>query len=726
MNWRRPQLTANLESNVPGLYVVGDLAGAPVVKLAMEQGHRVARDLLKRPAAPPGMLDVLVIGAGAAGLNAALTLHAAGRRVVVCEKTASPGATFADFPDGKWIYAEPAGHANVGPLWLEESTKEDLLAHWNQQVRDARLDVRLHHAVNALAREAGGFLVKTAGGPEFRAQFVILAAGQRGEPRRLGVPGENRSHVMHRLYHPGKFQNQDLVVVGGGNSAVEAAVTLAGRNHVTLVHRGADFSRAFALNRQALAASNVRTLTGATVAEFGDKTCRVGGETLACDAAFVLIGADLPGSFLQSLGIRLENEWTGHWWFSLLLALATLFGLSLFAGTNPTGLAVAGAALLGLGLSAWRGSRFSALAIAFLISYTIYGVKFGPEFWPFRGWGYQALSVLGRPFSFWYTVLYTALMTVFGLQAAKRWGFDRGDRFQLWRYACLIGFQWVFFFLIPEFLFQWAVKYEWVGSQLASDPNFAGNAWRSYGLVYAWPLFFYTFFGGPHQVWIVWGAFLSFVLIPVLVLFHGKRYCSWICGCGGLAETFGDRWRHLAPKGHAALAWEKMNGVVLTLAVLVTLLVLGQDVWAVLRKPAAAGIEWYRVIVDCWLVGIVPVALYPFLGGKVWCRYWCPLAKMMELWSRVFTRFRASHFAIVASDKCITCGECTRHCQVGIDVMNFAMKQRELNNANSSCIGCGICVTVCPMDVLSFAPRAGTQLIPVASIKPAGIPGPGA
>jgi polyferredoxin len=305
-------------------------------------------------------------------------------------------------------------------------------------------------------------------------------------------------------------------------------------------------------------------------------------------------------------------------------------------------------------------------------------------------------------------------MTIFGWQAMKRWGWDRQDRFQIYRYASLIGFQWSFFFLIPEFLFGWAVKYQWVGESLARDPNFAQNAWRSYGLVYAWPLFFYTFFSNPHDVWIVWGVLLSFVILPVLVLLHGKRYCSWICGCGGLAETLGDRWRHLAPKGEQALRWERMNAWVLGLAVLVTFLMLGQDTVRAFREPAGWGIKYYRLVVDTWLVGILPVALYPFLGGKVWCRYWCPLAKLMELWAAWYTRLRWHRFAIRANDKCIACGECTRNCQVGIDVMNYALTQKELNNANSSCIGCGICITVCPMEVLEFGKiESAPQLIQI-------------
>ena len=253
-----------------------------------------------------------------------------------------------------------------------------------------------------------------------------------------------------------------------------------------------------------------------------------------------------------------------------------------------------------------------------------------------------------------------------------------------------------------------------MGEALAKDPNFANAAWRSYGIIYAWPLFFYTFFGSPNQVWIVWGAILSFVLIPVLVLFHGKRYCSWICGCGGLAETLGDRWRHLAPKGKTSIHWEQMGTVVFLAAAAITVLTVASDLITMVRRPAGVALEWYRLVADLWLVGILPVTLYPFFGGKVWCRFWCPLARMMQIFSAIFTRFAVSRFAIQSNEKCIACGECTRNCQVGIDVMNFALKQEPLTNGNSSCIGCGICVTVCPMDVLSFASVQSANLVQIA------------
>jgi len=133
----------------------------------------------------------------------------------------------------------------------------------------------------------------------------------------------------------------------------------------------------------------------------------------------------------------------------------------------------------------------------------------------------------------------------------------------------------------------------------------------------------------------------------------------------------------------------------------------------ILGKPSQAGLKYYHLFADVWLVGIIPVTLYPFFGGKVWCRYWCPLAKLMQIFSAAFTRFRVSRFSIYSNEKCIACMECTRNCQVGIDVMNYALKQEPITNANSSCIGCGICVTVCPMGVVSFQSAPAPHLVQI-------------
>lgn len=732
---RRPIIGKGNESSVKGLYIIGDLAGAPVIKLAMAQGVEVIDyiaslpEMKARTISDAALVDILVVGAGAAGLNAALAAQDKGFSCLILEKEKIAN-TIENFPEGKWIYAEPDSKPPKGKLWLDGTQKEDLIARWYSIIETNNLDVHTEEPLVSLERlENGTFLARTDKG-EYRARKVVLATGQRGNPRKLGAPGEDQEHIYHRLYSPRKYHDEEILVVGGGNSAVEAALTLSERNKVVISYRGREFSRLFKDNTrkvdEAIAAKRIEVLFNSRVEEFGRGEATLvierGGHretrTLRTDHVFVLIGADVPVRFLKSIGIRVENDWSGVPLRAVALTLGALAGLW-FLGGSPSafghdlsfvpgwlGGLSALACLSSLVATGIKGDRWSWLGLSFFVWYSVYGIKYGKgeEFWPYRGWGYHALSFLDRPWSFWYTVIYTTLMTFFGIQALKRWGLDRKDKFQIWRYVSLLSFQWIFFFIIPEFLFNWAVKYQWVGERLANDPQFADQAWRSYGLIYAWPLFFYTFFYDPHKIWVIWGIALTFVVIPVFVLFHGKRYCSWICGCGGLAETFGDRWRHLAPKGRASIRWEWMNLAILIFASIVTILVLGKDSYELLIKPAEWGIYGYRVLADVWLVGILPVTLYPFLGGKVWCRYWCPLAKLMHLESWAFTRLRFSRFRIVANDKCIACNECSRNCQVGIDVMQYALKQEPLDNATSSCIGCGICVSVCPMDTLSFGP----------------------
>lgn len=723
---RRPELGRGNESSVKGLYVVGDLAGAPVIKLAMAQGAEVIETIaalpdMTQPNSDPDILDVLVVGAGASGLNAALAAKERGFSCVVLEKGAIAN-TIENFPENKWVYAEPDQTPPKGKLWLDGARKEELVERWSQIVEENELEVRVEEPLLELERNSDElFRAKTAKS-EIRARKIVLATGQRGNPRKLGVAGEELEWVYHRLYSPRKYENEEILVVGGGNSAIEAALTLSEKNKVRLSYRKAEFSRIFKDNREqlerAVAEGRIELLMNTNVKSFGDHRATIASPDseveVRADHAFVLIGAELPVPFLKKLGIRLENEWSGVPWRAALLTLTSFLGMWLFGRQLvDSGAAQLAGAVVGFGslaaliVTGTRGDRWAWLGLSFFVWYSIYGIKFekGGEFWPYRGWGYAALSFFDRPWSFWYTVIYTALMTVFGVRALKRWGLEKRDKFQIWRYASLISFQWIFFFLVPEFLFQWAVEYRWVGESLASNPQFADQGWRSYGLVYAWPLFFYSFFYDPHQIWIIWGVALTFVVIPIFVLFQGKRYCSWICGCGGLAETFGDQWRHLAPKGKTSIRWEWMSHVVLWLAVGVTGAMLLKDTINLFRGPADFGIQFYRVVADVWLVGILPVTLYPFLGGKVWCRYWCPLAKLMGLMSKFYAKVGLSRFAIEANDKCIGCYECSRNCQVGIPVMQYALKQERLDNETSSCIGCGICVTACPMDTLSFGKK---------------------
>ncbi len=723
---QRPLIKKNYESNVPGLYIIGDLAGAPVIKYAMEQGYNVIehiKSLSDYKSNNSDIYDILVVGSGAAGLNAALSAQDKGLRCVVLEKNKIAN-TIENFPEGKWVYAEPEDIPPRGKLWLDGASREDLIQRWHQIIKDNNLDVRINEPLISLEKKKDHFIIHSNKG-QYLAKRVILATGQRGNPRRLGVAGEDSMHIYHSLYNASKFHDRNILIIGGGNTAVESAISLCERNHVILTYRGSQFSRIFKDNKklldEKLSQGKISLYLETEVLEFKENNAILTSKTksdtinISYDLAYILIGNEIPRDFLKSLGIQMETEWYGKPLNAVLLVILSLFGLWVYGSNgdilgypikqipSEIGIGLSTISISLLVLFGIKKDRYAWLGIMFLICYTIYGVKtgHGSEFWPFKNWGYHWLSFFERPWSFWYTVLYTLIMTIFGFQAMKRWGFDKKDWFQIWRYISLLAFQWMFFFIIPEFLFQWAVKYQWIGTALSSDPNFTEQAWRTYGIIYAWPLFFYTFFYNPHTIWIVWGLFLSFIIIPLLTIWHGKRYCSWICGCGGLAETLGDRWRHLAPKGKSAVKLEWMNMIIFIFAVTVTVIMLLKDIIG-LFDVSEVSISIYRVLVDIWLVGILPVTLYPFLGGKIWCRYWCPLAKFMHITSKLFTKIGVGKFAIKSNHKCIGCNECSRNCQVGIDVMNFALNQETLDNTNSSCIGCGICISACPMDVLSF------------------------
>jgi len=867
---QRPLLAKHNESSVEGLFLIGDLAGTPVIKIAMEQAVRVidhiaslsdakgagpTRASLQRLCrscfrdSPPGsqacehcrtplplrdmpeVLDVLIVGAGAAGLTAALQCKERGLSCLVVEK-GRIGETIESFPEGKWIYAEPTDRPAKGRLWFDGAPKEDLLARWRQAVADEGIAVEVNQTLTGVHKMAGAFKVVTligAEGPEvaYKARRVVIATGRRGHHRLLGIEGESQQRVYHHLYSPRQYVGEDILVVGGGNSAVEAAFVLCERNRVTLSYRGDQFARIFAENRHKVDAAirdgKIKVLWNSTVSRFDEDSAvlnvvRPGeaGEAEEVvqhfDHAFVLIGAELPTAFLKSLGVRLENEWQGKPGLALgltamafvLLWLLAAFGLRDCAASVrlPLGLG----ALLGpaIGL-AWRGrfraDRYAWLGLSFIVCMTVYGIAKSLE--PYKAlFGVDPGGTIGFTFfgsfrsgAFLYTVAYCVVMTVFGAIAMKRWGFDHKDKSQIARYCCLIGCQWVFFFIVPELGYRCIVRgtpsdgstylavketiqgptaryafrqgaqacegglpgivrmlypekndtdvtaeaerlasgfeqegtlamdavppqivmaalvvdWGWDGPRARQAEKLAEQSGRAYGLLYAWPLSTGTFYGNPPLFWAIWGVLLSFVVLPIFVLFHGKRYCSWICGCGGLAETLGDRWRHLAPKGPAALRHERVGGWLLGLAVAVLLITLSIDTWKLISLPTWAAERaraWHSLLLDVWAAGILPVTLYPFLGGKVWCRFWCPLAKMMELTSRLFTKLGVSRFRIDADDRCIACGECTRYCQVGIPVMQYALKRQTLDNATSSCIGCGICVTVCPMDTLSLGGKA--------------------
>ena len=199
---------------------------------------------------------------------------------------------------------------------------------------------------------------------------------------------------------------------------------------------------------------------------------------------------------------------------------------------------------------------------------------------------------------------------------------------------------------------------------------------------------------------VFWGAAMIFLATPLLTFFFGKRwYCSWVCGCGGLAETAGDPFRHLSDKSLEAWQVERwMVHSVLVFVVVVTavLWINSATEGAVLGGLSQAFSSWYGFAIGLVFSGVVGVGFYPIMGSRVWCRFGCPMAAILGIQQKFFSRFRIT----TNGGQCISCGNCSTYCEMGIDVRWYA--QRGQNVIRASCVGCGVCASVCPRGVLKL------------------------
>ncbi len=595
--------------------------------------------------------DVVVCGAGAAGLAAALEGKRQGVATIVLEK-GKVANTVVDFPALKKIYAQPQELSIDSPLWIEDCSKEELLEHWQELIEKEQLDIRTGKELIGISDlKGGGFSVRNIDSSVYSCRAVVLAVGRRGNPRKLGVPGEDLSHVHHLLLDPRGYQDKKVLVVGGGNSAVEAANALEGNGaHVTVSNRRDGFYRASQEN-QAQIKRNIdsrklvvhynSTIPRLTPTEATIKSAKAESKE-PFDNVFVLIGAEPPLKLLDKLNVAIEMTWGPSRFGLLLISILGVWMMYAFSKWSDG--------------SSLREFPFGLLGKSWevLPSWINPGVAKG--------------------------LIYTLLVIGFGIPALGRWRKKTyGGSYQTWRFISIFASQGFFLFIFPEFILK------------SFDPV---NYWRMYGILMPFPLLYEIFFYHPTVVWIVICALIAFVGLPILVRFHGKRLCSWVCGCGCLAETLGDGFRQCAPKGEASCKIEApIMRIILAWAVVSTFLYL------VLQGGSGNQpfyVKTYIYIVDFWLASVIGVSLYFFFGARIWCRYFCPLAHYMRLLSAWFGGFR-----VKPSDRCIACGECTRYCQMGIDVMKFALQRVPVDNRNSSCIGCDICVSSCPMGNLT-------------------------
>ena len=312
-----PVLKPNFESNVPGIFVAGELGGMGLIKNALTQGRQamecIARDLVRSP----GALDVLIIGAGPAGLAASLAAKSLGLTYQTVDQEALGGAVF-QYPRGKLVMTAPVELPIIGKVHFRNTSKEDLLKFWTEACQGNGLKIGYKERVEAIEPRDGIFSVRTSV-REYRTARVLLAIGRRGTPRKLGVPGEELSKVVYRLIDPEQYQGRRVLVVGGGDSALEAAASVAeqGAKAVTLSYRGEAFQRAKPRNRQrveeARAGGLIEVLMNSGIQHIRPEAVLIKQaekvRAIANDAVIVSAGGVLPNDFLRSIGIEVETKY---------------------------------------------------------------------------------------------------------------------------------------------------------------------------------------------------------------------------------------------------------------------------------------------------------------------------------------------------------------------------------------------------------------------------------
>lgn len=296
----------------------------------------------------------------------------------------------------------------------------------------------------------------------------------------------------------------------------------------------------------------------------------------------------------------------------------------------------------------------------------------------------------GRPSDQWflYGFSYTALVLIMGIRFMYKY---RRNAYQRWRTISVMFFQLIFSFLIPAWM------------MAMNQPE--------YYFTYFWPLK-YEYLFPDHIGWLTgsyvhtgiflvcWGAIMSFIAVPVLTWYFGKRwYCSWVCGCGALAETAGDPYRSLSDK--SLRAWQVERWMIHGVLVFITLatLLLWLNSWkqgSLLGSYSHIFSKTYSFLIGSMFSGVIGTGFYPILGSRVWCRFGCPQAAILGIIQRRWSRFRIT----TNGGQCISCGNCSEYCEMGIDVKSYAQRGEDIVRA--SCVGCGICSAVCPRGVLKL------------------------
>jgi len=313
-----PHVNQNFETNVPGIFIAGELGGMGLIKNAVEQGKQavenIVRSLRKDHQAP---YDLIIIGAGPAGISGGLTSKKYGLRFLILEQDTLGGTVFT-FPRKKIIMTSPMDLPLYGKVKLFETSKSELLELWQSVLGKNNISVTENSKVDSIVPENGIFKVKTIKGEEYYAASILLTIGRRGTPRKLNVPGEMKEKVAYRLLEPEDILGRNIVVVGGGDSAVESALLLSDHNHVILSYRQEAFSRIKPANSMAL---NKAAAEGKLEVKMGSNLIAIEDDSILMiteketeatkydnDLVYIFAGGELPIQFLERAGIKITKK----------------------------------------------------------------------------------------------------------------------------------------------------------------------------------------------------------------------------------------------------------------------------------------------------------------------------------------------------------------------------------------------------------------------------------
>lgn len=312
-----PHVNQNFETNMEGVYIAGELGGMGLIKNSVEQGQQAVQSIVKKKKpSKEGILDLVIIGAGPAGISASLEAKKNGLTSITFEQE-SLGGTVYTFPREKIVMTAPMDLPLHGKVKLYDTSKDELIGLWSKVIGENDLDIRENTKVEQVTPlKDDTFKVVTKDGTEQLCNNVLIAIGRRGSPRKLNVPGEDGSNVAYRLLEPERLNGKKIVVVGGGDSAIESAMLLMGNNQVTLSYRKDKFSRIKPKNRekiaQAIDEQIINVVYNSNLKEITEQYVMIDVEgdvqKLDNDLVYIFAGGELPTGFLKNIGIEITKR----------------------------------------------------------------------------------------------------------------------------------------------------------------------------------------------------------------------------------------------------------------------------------------------------------------------------------------------------------------------------------------------------------------------------------